>query len=317
MSWSMTLDVWAGDWGLPSIDLDCLRVMTYARFCGAPVTHRVVRTPYFSPSGKLPVFRHGPNNVLTDFDEIVSYLHAKNFGTDLSKAQSCETVSYSAYLEEKLLPALLHTWWLDEKNCLELSRPWYAKTLRLPFNFFYPGQYQHNAKLRIDTCYIGTPNEIETQIFNDAEQCLNNLSQKLGDSQYFGGTRPFSLDATVFAYLAPLLRAPFPSNRLQNHLKNSKVLVEFCKRISQNYFENSFIKFDSDKKKTEATSKETEEDFPNQKRNWLVASIFATAAMTGYLFSQGMLQISLQPQKSSAKRELDETLEDMYLNQET
>ncbi|XP_065334854.1 metaxin-1 [Cloeon dipterum] len=317
MSTPMTLDVWAGDWGLPSVDIQCIRIMMYARICGAPVQCRTVRTPFFSPSGKLPVFRHG-SHTLTNFDDIAAYLHRKNFGpTQLVESQRCETVSYAAYLEEKLLPALLHIWWVNEKNYIELTRPWYAKALRLPFNFYYPGRYEQDAKLRLQSCYNGTPDEIETQVYNDAEQCLNSLSQKLGDSQYFGGNCPFALDATIFAYLAPLLRAPFPSNRLQNHLKNCRTLVEFCKRVSQLYFENSFNKYDAEKKKAEAVKKETDEDFPNQKRNWLGAAIFATAAMTGYLFSQGMLQISLQPQKSSAKRELGDDYEEIYLHEDT
>ena len=87
-------------------------------------------------------------------------------------------------------------------------------------------------------------------------------------------------------------------------------------------------------KKAEAAKKDTEEDFPNQRRNWLYAGLFATLAMTGYLMSQGMLQvccsfycllhrqwhfsrfqISLQPQKSSNKRDLDDAYGDIYIHE--
>ena len=48
----------------------------YARFSGAPLQFRVVGSPFSSPSGKLPVFRHG-RVVLTQFSEIVAYLKQK------------------------------------------------------------------------------------------------------------------------------------------------------------------------------------------------------------------------------------------------
>ena len=47
---------------------------------------------------------------------------------------------------------------------------------------------------------------------------------------------PSSVDAVMYAYLAPLLKAPYPNNALQNYLNNCDNLVKFVVRISQNYF---------------------------------------------------------------------------------
>lgn len=73
-------------------------------------------------------------------------------------------------------------------------------------------------------------------MFKEAEKCLNCLSNRLGDSHFFFGQYPCSLDAAVYGCLAPLLKAPFPSSLLQNHLKASTNLVKFIVRISQRYF---------------------------------------------------------------------------------
>lgn len=70
----------------------------------------------------------------------------------------------------------------------------------------------------------------------EAEKCLTCLSNRLGESNFFFGDYPSSLDAAVYGCLAPLLKAPFPSNVLQNHLKASTNLVKFIVRISQRYF---------------------------------------------------------------------------------
>lgn len=74
------------------------------------------------------------------------------------------------------------------------------------------------------------------QVYREAERCLTTLSVRLGDEDFFFGSHPTSLDATVYAYLAPLLKVPFPSPALQNHLKSTSNLVKFVVRITQRYF---------------------------------------------------------------------------------
>ena len=74
------------------------------------------------------------------------------------------------------------------------------------------------------------------QVYKQAEECITMLSTKLGDKDYFYGPTPCSLDAIVFAHLAPLLKAPLPSAALQNHLKACTNLNRFVSRILQRYF---------------------------------------------------------------------------------
>ena len=84
-------------------------------------------------------------------------------------------------------------------------------------------------------------------MYSDAEKCLTLLSNRLGESKYFFGNQATSLDAIIYSYLAPLLRAPFPNPTLQNHLKACNNLVSFVIRISQKYFpaisEGNFFNF--------------------------------------------------------------------------
>jgi metaxin len=73
-------------------------------------------------------------------------------------------------------------------------------------------------------------------VYGEAEKCLTTLSTRLGDQEFFFGSHPTSLDATVYAYLAPLLKVPFPSPALQNYLKACPNLARFVVRITQRYF---------------------------------------------------------------------------------
>lgn len=79
-------------------------------------------------------------------------------------------------------------------------------------------------------------NFLTLQIYNEAEKCLKTLSDWLGESEYFFGNRPSSFDAIVFAYLAPLVKAPFPNGTLSNHVKGIVNLTRFVARINQKNF---------------------------------------------------------------------------------
>ena len=79
---------------------------------------------------------------------------------------------------------------------------------------------------------------LSLQVYSEAEKCLKTLSDRLGESEYFFGNRPSSFDAIVFAYLAPLVKAPFPNSTLSNHVKGIANLSRFVARISQKNFRN-------------------------------------------------------------------------------
>lgn len=69
---------------------------------------------------------------------------------------------------------------------------------------------------------------------------MTSLSVKLGEKEFMFGSHPTSLDAVVFAYLAPLLKAPFKNPVLQNHLKSCTNLQKYVSRICQRYFSQDY-----------------------------------------------------------------------------
>ncbi|CAG2054903.1 unnamed protein product [Timema podura] len=313
MNRPMELDVWAGDWGLPSIDLHCLQVMAYAKFSGVPIQMHVTNNPFRSPSGKLPVFRHG-KVTLSTYTEIVAYLTKKKFSADfgLTPRQHSEVVAYSQLLQERLLPALNFIWWLNERNHQELTRPWYCKALPWPLNFYYPGSYERNARALINTMFdeFEEPSVVENGLYTDAERCLTALSHRLGESEFFLGAHPTSLDATVYAYLAPLLKAPFPCPALQNHLKACTNLVKFVVRVTQRYFPTAAQEYEAKRHAEEIKkTRESEKEFPHKRRNQLLATLFAFLAMVGYALSTGLVQVSAEYHELDNSDDYDEVPE--------
>ncbi|XP_053557334.1 metaxin-3 isoform X2 [Bombina bombina] len=237
----MELRCWGGDWGLPSVHPESLVVLAYARFAGAPLKVNPVDYTWASPKGIVPILI-SEENVITHPAKILTFFRKQKYNADyvLSAKEGSDTLAYIALLEEKLLPALLHTFWVDTENYSNVTRPWYASRTPFPLNYYLPGKLSREAVNRILVTKGQPPlcslNEVEAQIYKDAKECLNLLSNRLGTSQFFFGTLPTSLDAYVFGFVAPLYKVHLPKVHLQEHLKQLSNLCQFCDNIIGSYF---------------------------------------------------------------------------------
>ena len=252
-----------------------------------------------------------------------------------------EATAFIQLMDEKLAPALRllvlikgvscynqqsrYLLWVDPKNHIEMTRPWFGAHLPFPLGLYYPNKFEQAAVNLIESLHghgsleIGPDTVVETAVYKAAEECLTLLSHRLDDNHYMFGKSPSSVDAVMYAYLGPLLKAPMPSTTLQNYLKNCNNLVKFVVRVGQNYFPKVVKAWDdsklnqSSKKTSEDGQQEnqggTVEEWPNKRRNQIVAGnvdhigrqtsilIFikpgcvASGAMLGYAYSSGLLDI--------------------------
>lgn len=293
---TLQLDIWKGDWGLPSSDISCLQVLAYAKMCKVPLKIRATNDPYNSPNGQLPVLRSG-STTLGNVSEILQFLEARRDRAErtLSPKERADAMAYRIMLEEKVQPALQYIWWLDKKNLEELVRPWYANALSFPFNFYYPKKWENRAKDLMASLYP-TENEsaiIETKVYSEAQKCLTILSARLGSSEYFFGSSPSILDAIVYSYLAPLLKMPLANAALQNHAKNCPNLLEFTARVSQRFFVSEQRDYETTKMKEKAR-RDSDGEFSHKRRDQILAVLFAALAMLAYAFSNGIVEVSVK-----------------------
>uniref|UniRef100_A0A0A9Z5R4 Metaxin-1 n=1 Tax=Lygus hesperus TaxID=30085 RepID=A0A0A9Z5R4_LYGHE len=287
------IDVWKGDWGLPSVDLECLQFLAYIKINAIDMKITNVNNPYFTPEGKLPVIRLKDRNI-SRFEDLVKYMEDKNMNPDygLNRKQQAEAQAYRTLLKEKLFPALQYVWWLDQNNETGVTTPWYSRILPIPFNFYYPGKFKREAEGMLTALFDNYENDkdIESKVIGDAEKCLTAISIRLGSSDFIFGSHPTSIDATLYAYLAPLLKAPLRSTGLQNHLKACTNLNKYVSRMSQRYFSQDYNEYEAKRKKEMKAQKEQVEQDPTLRRNQFIAVFVALAAMYGYAVSTGALQ---------------------------
>ncbi|XP_076232875.1 metaxin-1 [Calliopsis andreniformis] len=291
------LDIWKGDWGLPSVDLECLQVLTYAKFSDIPLKVNASNNPFRTRNSRLPVLRACHDELILDSAKsIIEYFRGKNYNVDygLSQKICADVIAYDKLLREKLYPALQFVWWIDKKNVDELVRPWYCKALPFPFNFYYPGKYEQTARTMFETLFPGEDNMtvIESKVYAEAQKCLTLLSRRLEDSLYFFGEKPTTLDAIIYSYLAPLLKAPLPNPALQNHLKACTNLVKYVSRISLKYFKNEYNDYEQQRTEEDIQKirRNSETEFPHKRRNQFLAGLFAGLAMAGYALSNGIVK---------------------------
>jgi len=311
----MDLECWSDDWGIASIDPECLKILAFAKFSGAPVNQKNTNNPFWTPSGDLPVFRHG-DVVLTDFASVSKYLLSCKYSADynLAAKQIAEANAFVNLMNEALLPALKYVMWVDAKNHIEMTRPWYGKHLPFPLGLYYPNKFEKDAIKLVESLHgydhhehieIGNNSEVETRIYKAAQECITILSNRLGDCHYMFGNSPSSLDAAMYGYLGPLLKAPFPNNTLQNYLKNCSNLVKFVVRISQNYFPKVVKSYEDQSRKEEKEEKEKSSSKPdtqdeefepiqNETRNKVVFGLLSSVAMVGYAYKSGLVDIAKQ-----------------------
>ncbi|XP_036988526.1 metaxin-1 isoform X2 [Artibeus jamaicensis] len=284
MAAPMELFCWSGGWGLPSVDPDSLAVLTYARFTGAPLKVHKITNPWRSPSGTLPALRTSHGAVISVPHKIITHLRKEKYNADydLSARQGADTLAFMSLLEEKLLPVLVHTLWIDAKNYVEVTRKWYAEAMPFPLNFFLPGrmQRQHMERLQL-LCGEHRPEneeELEKELYQEARECLTLLSQRLGSQKFFFGD----------AYLALLLQIKLPSGKLQAHLRGLHNLCAYCTHILSLYFPWDGAEMPPPRQTS--VGPETEEE-PYRRRYQILSVLAGLAAMVGYALLSGIVSI--------------------------
>jgi metaxin len=293
----MELQVWPGDWGLPSVDPQCLAVLVYCKLSKAPVTINKVSNPWRSPSGQFPVLIHS-EGIESKVTQIFSFLQSQNYGIDrdLTAIQSSDCLAFSALIKKKLLPAVLYVWWVDSKSYVEFTRPWYASVLPFPLGMYVPLRKRNACIARLQATYgddyFGDTSR-ESKIMRDAKECLNLLSANLGDKNYFFGSKPSSLDALVFGYIVSLLQAPLPNNMLQNHLKACQNLTQLSTRMLEENFPLTPQEREDLRRKEEQRHQKVNDvsEYPHRRRNLLIAGVVVVAAMISYSLLTGLVQI--------------------------
>ncbi|KAF9096483.1 hypothetical protein BGX27_001127 [Mortierella sp. AM989] len=265
------LYIYGGAYGLPSIDAQCLAMISYLSI----VSHQEYtivecNDATVSPSGELPMFHDG-NNWIAGTNRIIAHLSKTGYNAneDLTQEDLAKSVAYSSLVDESLTDAILFSWFADTDNFLGATRKAYSNLFSFPSRYILPIQMRKSAVQRVQKyghgpSYEAGPINVEdTKIYDLARDCYRVLDRKLGDKDFFFGLkyvkeemlagmypldtqltfnsipRPTSLDAKVCSYLAVQLYPEIPNPRFQAILNTQfPRLVAYSDRCREEFFAN-------------------------------------------------------------------------------
>ncbi|CAM1504502.1 Fc.00g020930.m01.CDS01 [Cosmosporella sp. VM-42] len=151
----LDLHVWGSAFGLPSIDAECLAIITYLHNSLPFEAWRLVPSndPSVSPSNSLPALHH--DGVWTSgYAPIVQYLNSKSLVTDLDEtltaSEQADRVAYSAYLAAHAAPLLDLSLYVSAANWAATIRPAYSALLPFPLTWTVPPLIRAEAVKRVE-----------------------------------------------------------------------------------------------------------------------------------------------------------------------
>ncbi|KAL1488365.1 hypothetical protein ABEB36_014842 [Hypothenemus hampei] len=282
------LYVYDGDYGLPSINSECIKALLYCSIIEVPVQIRTLNNIKFCTFYSGPCFVH-KNLSFKSSNDIVLYLNTLNYNlnVNLNPKQKSECLALTHLVQAKLRSVLEFQLWIDQRNLEEFTRIWYGRALPWPFNSILVKRFKENAINLIESLY---PSDYNTEVIREDLQtmvtdCLSSLSTRLGTSNYFFGDKPSTLDIVVYSYVAPLIKLPLPANSFNGCVTLWPNLVRLIKRIDAKYLpglpkESKYIKI----RETTNTS--------DEEVSYVAISIFTLSAVTlvfGFAITRGII----------------------------
>lgn len=286
----MELIIWEGDYGLSSIDSECLHVLAYCVLTKAPVTIKYGKSSMLYHK-KYPLLLSGSLQ-LKNVSDIISFLRLHGFTLDynVSLKQCTDVYAFSNIMSKRLREILYYVFWLDDVNYQGLTYMWYSKAMNFPFNHLYPRHCRKMAKRVLEASVPRKDDEekdsIKNYIFSLAAETFSALSARLGNGTFFYGDRPSSLDTLVYAFLAPLLHIPFPSDDFTQLLKKWPTLVKYVDRFHKTVFPD--VQYVCKYIKTPYTMKQMDDETQG---SIFLPLIFACLFLVGAAYSRGLLDI--------------------------
>jgi glutathione S-transferase len=235
---SVTLHKFLPAWDLPDLSPFCAKVETYLRLAGAKFETKL-GDPRKAPKGKLPFIEH-EGRTIADSTAIIAYLEEKlgaPLDAGLGAKERAATEAYRAMLDEHYYWVLVNFRWKEDAGWA-VNKPEFVKILGAAG---IPGFARGFVGERVRAQMIkqlhtqGTGRHTTAEIAAIGARQLDSLSEWLGDSPYFFGDSPRTIDASVYAFLNGTLGAAVESP-VKEHARSKKNLVAYVERVKSKHF---------------------------------------------------------------------------------
>ncbi|WP_437326461.1 glutathione S-transferase family protein [Sorangium sp. So ce381] len=220
-------------WGVPNISPFCLKLETWLRMVGLPYEVRSA-DPRRAPKGKIP-YVDIDGCTMGDSQLIIEHLervHGDKLDAHLTAEARARGHVIRRMLEEAFYWMVVFVRWSEPEG-------WAAyRPIFLPLMPPVIGGVVVELLRKRMTGMLraqGTGRHRREEIYAQGKADLDAIATLLGDQPFMLGTEPNSVDATVYALLASVLRFPVDSP-LKRHAEAQPNLVTYCERMRQRYY---------------------------------------------------------------------------------
>ncbi len=231
----LTIYRFGPSWGLPCISPFVTKLVTYLRLRG-DIPFRLInqdlsRLKIDSPRGKLPYAIMPNGGLVPDSSEIIAALQ-REAGDPLDRlltpAARAETIAWVRLCDEHLYwSAVVFARWRLEANWQE-----YRKLVARGFSGDETAADQFRLVILAEFEGHGmgrrTPEGVLAAFLAD----LDAIEARLGNKPFFFGVAPHTVDASIYAILAHIIRPPFQWAGREAVLAR-QTLVSYCGRLER------------------------------------------------------------------------------------
>lgn len=210
----------------------CMKLEVYLKLTGLPYEVVHVRDPRKAPKGKLPYISDN-GKIIADSGIIIDYLK-KTYGdtldSHLSPAQKALSLAIQRLLEEHSFWTVVYSRWIDPSGWAIIKPIFFAGMPSWMQKLITPMIRKQMAKALY---YQGIGRHSADEIYQMGKNDITAISDLLGQQMFMlGGDKPTSIDATVYAFVANLLKAPVESP-MKTYAMSLKNLVDYTDRMER------------------------------------------------------------------------------------
>lgn len=221
-------------WGLPNASPFCMKVENYLRMAKIPYDIHFVNNPQRGPKRKLPFIK--VDGVLYADSEIILDELKKSFGNRLEQEFTIEQKAYChvidlAFSERLYWVEVYMRWQMDEGwNVLKQTM---FNHLPQVSRLFVPNMVRKNMLKQLD--YQGFGRHSLDEVLFMGKKTVDALAAILGENPYFLGSKPSTIDATSFAFLANIIFSPLNSD-FKQYVSSLDNIKTYCHRMWEQYY---------------------------------------------------------------------------------
>eukprot|EP01127_Copromyxa_protea_P010435 TRINITY_DN253_c0_g1_i1.p1 TRINITY_DN253_c0_g1~~TRINITY_DN253_c0_g1_i1.p1 ORF type:complete len:300 (-),score=64.73 TRINITY_DN253_c0_g1_i1:76-975(-) len=265
-------------WVHPTVHPHSLAVDAYLRMCNVPCEREALSNPGLTPTGdEAPVLCINEGVATSGMEDNLLKLQRMGYKLEqddlLTPLQKAECSALTALIVEKLWKCQLFDLWSEVENYESFTRITYSHVVSFPLKWWLDRERKKNMQEYLTLSGYDDSEKVK----RTAKEIYEALSVRLGDDKhFFFGDSPTTFDCIVFGFLQTQACKEIPQSIIQDFLFSHKNLVDFCNRITENWYmsgvdDANLVKNNLNYKPLLTyISKKEDQGIPSQERNSLV-----------------------------------------------